>query len=176
MKSSLLVLCLAPAMLVAQSKAASTDKGELKLSVTPSKAGVFLDGAYMGPANYKYHLPPGSYQLKFVDPRYEDSTATVQIEAGKTATVTEALKAKPDPAGPYAELQVACPYKMAAVMINDHYVGHVSEFRPGMHGLLLSPGTYNVRIDLAGGEAVLAQQVTLAAGKPTVVTEDVAQP
>jgi hypothetical protein len=177
MKLTLLVLCLAPVMLVAQNKSAkSADKGTLKFSVTPSKAGVFLDGVYMGPASLKYKLPPDKYQITLVDPRFEDATVSVQVEAGKTATVTETLKPKAEPKGPYGELQVACPYKLAAVMLNDRFVGHVSEFRPGMRGLMVTPGNYNVLIELAGGEAILEQVVTIAADKTTLVQQGEAQP
>ena len=57
-------------------------------------------------------------------------------------------------------------------MVNDHFVGHVDEFNNVVQGLLLSPGTYDVRIDLAGGEALLWEQVTIAAGKTTIVRWD----
>jgi hypothetical protein len=151
--------------------------GYLKVNATPDKAGVFLDGVYMGPAarfgsTKKYGLPPGKYEITMIDPRCEDSSATVLIEAGKTATITETLKAKPEPQGPFATLRVICEKNLAAVMVNDHYVGHVDEFNNGLQGLLVGPGTYDVRIDAAGGEALLWQQVTLVAGKTTVVRWD----
>jgi hypothetical protein len=177
MKRLLLIVCLAPALLLARGKGASEPgAGYLKVDATPDKAGVFLDGVYMGPAarfgrTRKYTLPPGSYKITLVDPRCEDAEATVTIEAGKTATVTQALKPKAEPKGPYGTLKIICPYdNVGAVMLNNHYVGHVSEFDGVFQGLLIAPGTYDVRIDMAGGESLLWEKVVVAADKTTVVT------
>ena len=173
-----LLLCFVPTMLVCAANAASPPNvGYLKVSVTPDKAGVFVDGEYLGPAarygmTKKYLMAPGQHQIKLVDPRYEDASATVQIEAGKTAKISETLKAKSEPQAPFATLRVICAKNLAAVMVNDHFVGHVEELDNSVQGLLVSPGTYDVRIDLAGGEALLWEHVTLAAGKTTIVRWD----
>ena len=173
-----LLLCFAPAALFCGTIATNYQAaGYLKVDVTPDKAGVFMDGAYLGPAarygsTRKYLIAPGQHQITMVDPRYEDASATVQIEAGKTAKISESMKAKPEPQAPFATLRVICAKNLAAVMVNDRYVGHVDEFNNGLQGLLVSPGTYDVRIDLGGGEALLWEQVTLAAGKTTVVRWD----
>lgn len=172
MKLTLLLLCLVPAMFVAS--AADSSVGYLKVKVSPDKAGVFVDGQYFGPAarfasTEKYLIAPGKHVITMVDPRCEEATATVQIEAGKTATINQTLKPLPEPKEPFGTLKVISKYNQAAVIINDHYVGHVDEFDNAFQGLLINPGTYSVRIDLAGGQTVLSQQVTIAAGKTTVV-------
>jgi hypothetical protein len=178
MKRNVLPLFLAPAMLICGATAAErTDMGYLKVKVTPDKAGVFLDGQYYGPAarfasTRKYLVAPGKHEITLVDPRYEDASATVQIEAGKTAIVTETMKAKPEPKPPFGTLRIVCSYKLAAVMLNDRYVGHVDEFNNGMQGLLLNPGAYFVRIDLSDGQSLLSEQVAVEADKTTVVRWD----
>ena len=65
------------------------DTAFLKTKVDPGRAGVFVDGKYMGPAaNFKmgrkYAVAPGKHEVKLTDPRYEDFTTTVDVEAGKT--------------------------------------------------------------------------------------------
>jgi hypothetical protein len=52
------------------------DTAFLKTNVNPGRAGVFVDGKYVGPAgNFrigrKYALPAGQHQVKLVDPRFE---------------------------------------------------------------------------------------------------------
>jgi hypothetical protein len=131
MKLTLLLLCLAPAMFVAS--AADSSVGYLKVKVSPDKAGVFVDGQYFGPAarfasTEKYLIAPGKHVITMVDPRCEEATATVQIEAGKTATINQTLKPLPEPKEPFGTLKVISKYNLAAVMINDHFVGHVDEF------------------------------------------------
>jgi hypothetical protein len=58
---------------------AATDTGRLKTEVTPGRAGVFIDGKYVGPAaNFKvaqtYEVAPGEHEVKLLDPRYERSS------------------------------------------------------------------------------------------------------
>jgi hypothetical protein len=181
MKRTLLpmLLCFLPASLFCGNVARDGQQvGYLKVNVVPDRAGLFVDGRYFGPAaRYgsarKYLMTPGKHEVRLVDPRYEESTATVDIAPGKTATISEALTPKPAPTPPFATLKVICsPMKLAAVMLNDHYAGHVAEFDGAGQGLQVSPGTYQVRIDVAGGESMLWQQVTLEAGKTTVVQWD----
>ena len=173
-----LPLCFVSAMLVCAANAAGPQEvGYLKVNVTPDKAGVYMDGEYLGPAarygsTRTYLVAPGQHQLTIVDPRYEDASATVRVELGKTAKISESLKAKPEPQAPFAMLRVICARNLAAVMVNNRFVGHVDEFNNGVEGLLVSPGTYDVRIDLSGGESLLWQRVTLEVGKTTVVRWD----
>ena len=178
MKRTLLLSCLLPATLFCGNIATNGQPaGYLKVNVVPDRAGLFVDGQYLGPASRfgaarKYLMTPGQHQIRMVDPRAEEGTATVQIEAGKTAKISEALTPKPAPKPPFATLKVMCAKNLAAVMLNEHFVGHVDEFNGAGQGLQVSPGTYEVRIDVAGGDTLLWQQVTLEAGKTTVVRWD----
>ena len=52
-------------------------QGYLKAKVNPGRAGVFVDGKYLGPAaNFKvartYSVPAGEHEIRLLDPRYED--------------------------------------------------------------------------------------------------------
>src|ERR1035437_518089 len=154
MKSRLLLLCLLPATVFCGNIAIDGQRaGYLQVNVVPNSAGLFVDGQYLGPASRygaarKYLMTPGQHQIRMVDPRAEEGTATVQVEAGKTAKISEALTPKPAPKPPFGTLKISCAENLAAVMLNDHFVGHVDEFNGPGQGLQVSPGTYQVRIDV----------------------------
>src|ERR1700722_10864955 len=68
--------------------AAQTGTGNLKAHVNPGRAGVFVDGKYLGPAaNFKvartYAVAAGQHTVKLIDPRYEEVEMMVTITAGK---------------------------------------------------------------------------------------------
>jgi PEGA domain len=165
------VLCLVAAgtSLIAQ-PAAST---YLKTSIDPGRAGVFVDGKYVGPAgNFgiarKYPLPPGSHQLKFVDPRYEEFSTTVDVKEGKTTKVEQKLKELPKPKGPFGGLRTVVPEKYAPVYINDHYYGHAGEFNNPTQKLMLPVGDYDVRVEPSSGSPK-TQRIKIEADKTVIV-------
>jgi hypothetical protein len=167
--TGLIVLFSAGITLIAQ----TSGSAYLKTSVDPGRAGVFVDGKYVGPAgNFgigrKYALPPGSHQIKLVDPRYEESTSTVELTAGKTTKLAEKLKPLPPPKGPLGGLRTPYPEKYAAVYINDHYYGHAGEFNNPTQMLMLPEGEYTVKIEPASGSPVV-QKVKIEAGKTVLV-------
>jgi hypothetical protein len=178
MKRTLLAICLIPAALLCRSAVNPSTIGYLKVNVVPDRAGLYVDGVYWGPASRfgaarKYLMPPGEHKVTMVDPRCEPSTATVDVFAGKTASISEALTPKPEPKPPFATLKVECgKYIFGGVMLNNNYVGTVSEFDGAGQGLKVSPGTYQVRVDFPGGMSLLWQAVTLEAGKTTTVKWD----
>ena len=62
--------------------------GYLKAKIDPGRAGVFLDGKYVGPAqNFgvarKYEVAAGEHEVRLSDPRYEDLVTKVTIKPGK---------------------------------------------------------------------------------------------
>src|SRR5579872_533784 len=125
--------------------------GYLKANIDPGRAGVFVDGKYLGPAtNFgvarRYALAPGEHQLRLVDPRYQELTTTLQIREGKVTTLWEELKPLPAPEPPFGTLRVLSPDKFAAVYINGRFYGHADEFSNPYQGLLLHPGEYEVRV------------------------------
>jgi hypothetical protein len=150
------------------------DTAYIKTKVDPGRAGVFVDGKYIGPArNFgiarKYALPAGQHQIKLVDPRYEEVSTTVDLKAGKTTDVAQTLKALPPAKGPFGMIHTDCPDKFAAVYVNDRFYGHAGEFNNSMQALLLPAGEYKVRIEPVSGGTPINQTIKLEAGKTVVV-------
>jgi len=148
--------------------------GYLKTTVNPGRAGVFIDGKYVGPAaNYrisrKYAVAPGEHEIKLEEPRYEEIVTKATIQAGKTTTLSQTMKALPEAKPPFGRLRtVAPPDKFTAVYINGHFMGHAGEFNNSVQGLLLNPGTYTVKFVPANGTEGKEQQVTIEADKTTI--------
>jgi hypothetical protein len=145
----------------------------MKVKVEPGRAGVFVDGKYLGPAaNFgmgrKYSLPAGDHKIKLVEPRYEDLETTVKVEAGKTVELKQTMKKLPEPKGPFGSMRTKHADKYAAVYINDHYMGHVDEFSNAWQVLKLPAGEYNVRIEPTSGQPVV-KKVTVVAGQTVIV-------
>lgn len=147
--------------------------GSLCVKANTGRAGVFVDGKYLGPAaNFRvartYPVAAGEHELKLIDPRYEELTAKVTITAGKKTTVHETLKELPPPKPPFGRLRTQSGDKFAAVYVNDKYMGHADEFDNSSQGLLLNPGEYIVRIVPASGSPV-TQTVKIEADKTVIV-------
>jgi len=164
------ILLLACSGLVAQSPASAY----LKTKVDPGRAGVFVDGKYVGPAaNFgaarKYALPPGHHEIRLVDPRYEEAVTTVDLAAGKTTVLSQTLKPLPLAKGPFGTLKTHSADKFAAVYINDKYYGHNDEFDNFAQGMLLPVGEYTVRIEPLSGGTKVEKKVRIEAGKTVVV-------
>ena len=67
---------------------AQQNSGYLKTKVDPGRAGVFIDGKYVGPAgNFgigrKYTVAAGEHEVRLSEPRYEDVVKKVTIQPGK---------------------------------------------------------------------------------------------
>jgi len=151
------------------------DVGYLVTDVKPTRTCVFVDGQYLGPAASsripcKYALAPGEHQLLLTDPRCEDYTTSIQIEAGKTLKVERTLTSLPAPQPPFAILKIKSDSKFDGVWLNGKFVGHADEFDNPFQKLSLPPGEYTVRIASAGGQTKHEEKVILAADKETVVT------
>jgi len=147
--------------------------GQMKVKVEPGRAGVFVDGKYVGPAaNFgsgrKYTLPAGEHKIKLVEPRYEDLETTVNVQAGKTVELKQTMKKLPEPKGPFGSLRTKNADKFAAVYINDHYMGHVDEFSNAWQVLKIPAGEYNVRIEPTNGQPIV-KKVTVVAGQTVIV-------
>ena len=164
-----LVLLSASGALMAQ----SAGSAYLKTSVNPGRAGVFVDGKYVGPAgNFgmarSYPVAPGKHEVKLVDPRFEEHVATVEVAAGKTTKLEHTMKPLPAPKGPFGGLRTTVAEKYSAVYINDHYYGHAGEFNNPTQKLMLPVGEYDVRVEPPAG-SVIKQHVKLEEGKTVIV-------
>ena len=153
---------------------AGQNTGYLKTKVNPGRAGVFIDGKYVGPAEnfrvgQRYAVAPGEHEIRLEEPRYEEIVKKVTIQAGKTTKVTETMKALPPGKPPFGLLRTIAPEKFAAVYVNGKFMGHVDEFDNGSQGLQLNPGNYTVKIvPVTGGEGK-EENVKIEADKVTVV-------
>ena len=149
------------------------ETGSLCVKANTGRAGVFLDGKYLGPAaNFRvartYSVPAGDHELKLVDPRYEELTKNVTVKPGKKTTLHETLKELPPPKPPFGRLRTESADKFAAVYLNDKFMGHADEFSNSAQGLLLNPGEYTVKIVPASG-APVTQTVKIEKDKTAVV-------
>jgi hypothetical protein len=170
-------------LLIAAPAFAAKDKGYVKASGNPGDAAVFINNTYIGPATRftvpeKYEAPLGPVEITIRDPRFEDFTAKATVQAGKTVRLHYKLKpvesAKP-PFGTFrlggGELESQWSISggdVGAVYINGKYYGYVDELNNLGSGLLLNPGTYDLRIDspLFGD---IRQKITIEANKTTIV-------
>ncbi len=152
---------------------AQQNTGYLKVSVDPGRAGVFVDGKYLGPAaNFrvarKYTVAAGEHEVKLLEPRYEDIVTKVTIQAGKTTKVAETMKALPLAKPPFGRLRTITTDKFSAVYVNGRFMGHAGEFNNSVQGLLLSPGSYMVKVVPVGGGDGREEQVQIEADKVTM--------
>lgn len=161
------------ALLLTSLACAAQGTGRIKTKVNPGRAGVFIDGKYVGPAaNFKmartYDVAAGEHEVKLLEPRYQDVVKKVTIEAGKTTVLQEAMTALPPAKPPFGRLRIENPDHFAAVYVNGHFMGHVDEFSNFAQGLLLNPGTYEVKIVPTTGSEV-TKSVTIETDKTAVV-------
>jgi hypothetical protein len=153
---------------------AQPNTGYLKTKVDPGRAGVFIDGKYIGPAgNFgvgrKYTVAAGEHEVRLSEPRYEDVVTKVTIQAGKTTNLAQTMKALPLAKPPFGRLRTVSADKFAAVYVNGKFMGHAGEFNNSVQGLLLNPGAYTVKIvPMSGGEG-REEQVKIEADKVTIV-------
>lgn len=162
------------AMAIAVPLVAQQNAGYVKASVSPGRAGVFIDGKYVGPAaNFrvarKYTVAPGEHEVRLVEPRYEELATKIRVEPGKTAKIREKLKPVPLAKPPFGTLRVIHPDKFAAVYLNGKYFGHADEFSNFAQGMLLNPGDYQLRVEPLSGGQPISEKITITADKVTVV-------
>lgn len=148
--------------------------GYLKANVEPGRAGVFVDGKYIGPAkNFKvtrtYPLAPGEHEVRLAEPRYEEIVRKVNITAGKKTVLAEKMKALEPAKPPFGILRVEHPDHFAAVYVNGRFMGHVDEFSNFAQGLQLNPGTYEVKVVPLSTGSPLTKSVTVEANKTVIV-------
>jgi hypothetical protein len=148
--------------------------GYLKTKVNPGRAGVFIDGKYVGPAaNFgvgrKYAVAAGEHEVRLEEPRYEEVVTKVTIQPGKTTKLAQTMKALPPAKPPFGRLRTEAADKFDAVYVNGKFMGHAGEFNNSTQGLLLNPGEYTVKIvPMSGGDAH-EEKVNITADKETIV-------
>ena len=148
--------------------------GALKTKVSPSRAGVFIDGKYVGSAaNFrrarKYTLTAGEHEILLSDPRYEDLKTKSTIHPGETITLSEHLRALPTPQGPFGRMRTVGFDKYAAVYLNGKFYGHADELSNFAQGLLIKPGEYTVRVESMNGAPAHEEKLKIEEGKVSIV-------
>jgi hypothetical protein len=148
--------------------------GYLKTKVNPGRAGVFIDGKYVGPAgNFgigrTYAVAAGDHEVKLLEPRYEDLVTKITVQPGKTVKLAETMKALPLAKPPFGRLRTISAEKYTAVYVNGKFMGHAGEFNNPVQGLKLNPGEYTVKLVPAAGGAGQEEKVTIAADQVTIV-------
>ena len=153
--------------------AGQQNTGQLKTKINPGRAGVFIDGKYVGPAgNFgvgrTYAVPAGEHEVKLSEPRYEDVVKKVTIQPGKTAKLAETMKPLPPPKPPFGLLRTTTHDKFAAVYVNGKFMGHAGEFNNPVQGLKLNPGAYKVKVVPVGGAEGREEEVKIEADKVAI--------
>jgi hypothetical protein len=179
-----LLVAVTAGLFVGSSVAKVTDHGYVKARGGPEDAAIFINGKYVGPASRytvpeKYDAPLGDIEVTFRDPRYEEYTAKVKVEPGKTVHLHYNLKKLEPPKPPFGLLRLEGGGTTAnegslsggdigAVYVNDKYYGYVQELNHVGTGILLNPGTYDLHVDSPVFGDV-RQKITIDADKTTMV-------
>ena len=161
----------------------AADQGFIKARGKPADAGIFVDGKYIGPASRftvpeRYAVDPGSHDVTFKDPRYEEMTTKVTVVAGKTTKLKYNPKKLPEPKGPFGRLRLGGGEKesfisvtagdVGALYLNGKFFGYVDQMNNMGSGLLIPAGEYELYISSPlFGE--IKQQVKIEVNKVTVV-------
>lgn len=171
------------ALLLAASAFGADEKGYIKASGGPHGAGLFVNGNYVGPAmrftiSEKYEVPAGEHEITLKDPRKEDFTTKVVVRPGKTTKIKYKLKDLPEPKPPFGRLRLSggeaesfisiTQGDTGAIYVNDRFMGHVDEMNNWLSGILLNPGTYQVRVE-SPIFGTINQNVTIEANKVTKI-------
>ncbi len=152
----------------------AADTGRLTTKVNPGRAGIMVDGKFVGPAGnmgfaQTYALPAGEHEIRLVEPRYEEVVKKVTITAGKKSVLNESMKALAPAKPPFGTVKTHNADHFAAVYVNGKYMGHVDEFDNFAQGLLLNPGTYEVKIVPVNGTGEVTKTITVVANQTVVV-------
>jgi hypothetical protein len=120
-------------------------------------SGVWVDGAYVGylkelKGSKKVLLLPGEHVITVRQDGYQDFTKRILVQPGQKEVVRVAMAKTPT--GPLpdvtATVKIAVNPSRAAVFLDGLFVGHVGECEGMGRGMLIAPGTHQIRIALPG--------------------------
>ena len=155
------ILLLISALLLSPGMYAENDvMGELQFegkSHVEKTSGVWVDGEYVGylkelKGSKKVLLLPGEHVITVRQDGYQDFTQRVVLQPGQKEVVRVAMeKALTGPLPSVtASVKIAVNPSRAAVFLDGLFVGHVGEFEGVGRGMLVAPGTHQIRIALPG--------------------------
>jgi len=120
-------------------------------------SGVWVDGQYVGylkelKGSKKVLLLPGEHVITVRQDGYQDFTERVMVEPGQKQVVRVAMAKAPTGPLPQvtAQVKIAVNPSRAAVFLDGLFVGHVGEFEGAGRGMLVAPGSHQIRIALPG--------------------------
>lgn len=134
--------------------------GEIQLkgkSHVEKTSGVWVDGEYVGylkelKGSKKVLLLPGEHVITVRQDGYQDFAERVFAQPGQIEVVRVAMAKAPTGPIPHvtATVKIAVNPSRAAVFLDGLFVGHVGEFKGLGRGMLVAPGTHQIRIALPG--------------------------
>jgi hypothetical protein len=176
------VLLLVCALLVPAAMYAENDvMGEIQLegkSHVERTSGVWVDGQYVGylqelKGSKKVLLLPGEHLITVRQDGYQDFTERIVVQPGQTQVVRVAMEKAvtgPLPDVP-ATVKIAVNPSRAAVFLDGLFVGHVGEFEGVGRGMLVAPGSHQIRIALPGYQTFETNINPLANQKVEIKTD-----
>ena len=151
----LLTLLMSPAMY-----AENGVMGEIQFegkSHLEKTSGVWVDGQYVGylkelKGSKKVLLLPGEHVITVRQDGYQNFRERVVLQPGQKEVVRVTMeKALTGPLPQVtATVKIAVTPSRAAVFLDGLFVGHVGEFEGMGRGMLVAPGTHQIRIALPG--------------------------
>jgi hypothetical protein len=141
-------------------------------------SGVWVDGQYVGylkelKGSKKVLLLPGEHVITVRQDGYQDFTERILVQPGQTKVIRVAMEKAPT--GPLpdvtATVKITVTPSRAAVFLDGLFVGHVGEFEGMGRGMLVAPGTHQIRIALPGYQTFETDINPLANQKVEIKTE-----
>jgi hypothetical protein len=140
-------------------------------------AGVWIDGKYAGyvkelKGDRKIMLPAGEHEISIRQAGFKDLTKKVAVDPDQPQDVAVVLEENPKltfPGTDAAELRLDIRPKRAAVFMDDHYMGHSSDFGGRFHSMLVTPGKHKLKVTLDGYEPYEMEIDPTAKTKTTMV-------
>ena len=147
---------LPPALLAGGNQVMGEIRFEGKSKVEKT-SGVWVDGQYVGylkelKGNKRVLLLPGEHTISVRQNGYQDFTQRVVLRPGEKLTVQVAMMKAARGAEPaaWSTVKIDVNPPRAAVFLDGSFIGHVAEFEGLGRGLLVAPGTHNIKITLPG--------------------------
>ena len=176
------VLLLVSALLLSPALYAENEvMGEIQFegkSHVEKTSGVWVDGEYVGylkelKGSKKVLLLPGEHVITVRQDGYQDFTQRVVLQPGQKEVVRVAMeKALTGPLPTVtATVKIAVNPSRAAVFLDGLFVGHVGEFEGMGRGMLVAPGTHQIKIALPGYQTFETDINPLANQKVEIKTE-----
>ena len=176
------VLLLVSALLLSVPMYAENDvMGEIQFvgkSQVEKTSGVWVDGGYVGylkelTGSKKVLLLPGEHSITVRQDGYQDFTERILVQPGQTQVVRVAMQKAATGVLPdvLATVKIAVNPSRAAVFVDGLFVGHVGEFEGMGRGMLVAPGTHQIRIALPGYQTFETEINPLANQKVEIKTD-----